>query len=74
MIAPFAWVSGATVAMYMAGVVHRSQSNTSQSAAVMPRISAALSRGPEWRESRPTASVSRSVVVPSRSASHWANT
>ena len=37
-------------------------------------ISAAISRGPECRESRPTAMVRWSDVVDSRSASHCANT
>ena len=58
--------------MKSAGVAHSPQSSTSLSAAVMPRVSAALMRAPEGRGSRPTASRSASGVVPRRSASQQA--
>lgn len=73
MIAPSASVFSSIVVMNIAGVVQSPQSNTSLSAAVMPRISAAFSLGPEFRESRPTAIFNLSGVVNWRFASHTAN-
>ena len=74
MIAPSQLVSGLTVVMNIAGVVHMPQSSTSQSALVSPRIAAVASRGPDRRESRPTAMVRSAGVLPSFSARKHANT
>ena len=74
MMEPLARVDSSTQTMNMAGVVHMPQSSTSQSAAFMPRISASFRRGPEERESWPTASLSLSVVVPYLRATQRANT
>ena len=70
--APSQLVSGSIVVSAMAGVVHRPQSSTSQSAAVRPLMKAAASFSPLRRESRPTEITSRSVVVCVLSASHSA--
>ena len=61
--------SGALESVRMtAGAGHWPQSSTSLSAAVMPRITAAMMRSPEGLPSRPTASRSASGVFPSRRA------